>query len=311
MGTQKVLTLTIKTIHKHINTERETTMFYIIATIGDDNFRIYNTDTNEIKDLSYNLVVKLKQAGADIKNTTQLKDGKFRVVGGKRALPHFIKEGSEKKLATKNILTVIRYTDAGKTEVVDAYGKRSTRFTSSLLRADLSNATATFDGRLDGCFEKVEYGEDLDEINETLSLFGADLDDDQMLGEAGEWEYTGDKKASHIVVPTGVTCIKPNCFDGVVVGVLELPETLTELNRGALNGIRVTQVLQLQAFNLKQIGPQAFYNTRINELRIYGQPFITRMSFYGGRISKISAQGRTYSLCLEHKPSATTRVKQL
>jgi hypothetical protein len=287
-------------------------MIYVIAMLGNDNVRIFNTDAKEYKDLSLSILKSALANGMEIENAGLNSAGTVVIKGGRERYPRFELDAKDKKwkLVTSNILTVISHTDAGKTAVVDANGEVNTYFTTALKSMKLSNASFTVDDRLEGFFDVTDYKSFLGQFTGSMAIFGFGLahggEDYKLNGT--QWEYTGEKKTSTITIPDGVTDIKIGSLNGVTVTTLELPSTLTKLSRGQLQGV-FAQNVYIPAGNLQQIGNQAFYDTKIRELKILGQPGIHPMAFYGGRISKILAQGRVYKDCLSYKPSPLTVVK--
>lgn len=290
-------------------------MLYIIAMIEGDYARVYNTSDNTFKDLKLATIAKLKQNGAEVKNTGPLKeDGTFLVYGGRNNYPKFKSTADGKKLVTPNIPTVVAHTDAGKTIVVDAFGQRTQKYTRSLSDIALTNAEYLPNGTLEGYFETMKFSEYLRKFEESMSVMagfmGAESPD---FGgyriEDNTWYYTGDKKTDTITIPEGVQYIAPDTLDKVIAKELILPSTLLKLEKGSLAGV-FTQLLIVQAGVLRAIGNQAFAGTKISELRLYGLLNVHPMAFHGSRVTRIFAQGNTYKQCVQYK-SGPTIVKVL
>lgn len=287
-------------------------MFYVLATVDTDKVRVYNTDDRKYKDLTREVVEYLLQNGGEFKNLT-ITQGKPALLGNIGLYPKLITQADgSKALSTASIPTIVQATDQGTTTLVDPNGKQYQRYTRELVGQHFTNGVVLPGNVCQGYFEEIKYVESTEEAMEAFNFML--LGNTQELGfetnAAGEYLYKGEKKVKRLEVPEGVTAIAPNAFKGVSAVELILPKTVQVIKPMALNGLMV-QKLTITGGALDLVDTGAFQGARIGDLYLIGQVPLAPLAFYGARIRKIFAQGKTYNNCLKFKIEATTSVKVL
>lgn len=289
-------------------------MFYVIAIVDTVNARVFNTDDGKYKDLPVSTVKMLLERGAEFKNVVPSSGTALKLLGNVDKYPRIVTcENGTKALASIAVPTILKISDQGMVTLVGVDGTIYSKYTRELCGMEFTNGGIHADGTWYGHFEEVKY---VDATAETVEAFGMFMfgDMEQELGfktsSTGAYTYAGDKKAKQIKVPEGFTDISTGAFNGVNTVELVLPKTIKEIAPGAFKGALV-QKLVINGGSLSELCANALQGAVIGELYLVGQIPLNNRSFYGARIRKIFANGKTYSECLRYKIEATTSVKVL
>lgn len=271
---------------------------YMIATVRRDfteiiGFRLYDTDTKEIKDCTFESVTQYIHSGNEIINLGLNTFG--QPVGLNGSLDRYAKYILNIGIAGKSPLVVIKKYVNGDYEVVNGQGDRARMSEPYLINYSYTDGIANaqvgeVDGKkfiraISGQFEEERYispEQRIERVKLKQSMMGGQ---NFSINEHGEYVQL-QRDVEKVRVPEGVVKLSPNCFRGIKLKEIVLPTTLKETSYGIFRGCNLKEV-KLPIGCLK-ISDFTFEECEIGTL--YISPTVKRIepsAFNGSRIKKI------------------------
>ena len=291
---------------------------YMIATVRRDfseliGFRLYDTESREIKDCTFESVTQYIHSGNEVVNLGLNAFG--QPIGLNGSLDRYAKYILNIGIAGQSPLVVIKKYANGEYEVVNGQGDRARMSEPYLINYANTDGIANaqvgeVDGKrfirpISGQFEEERYippEQRIERVKLKQSMMGGQ---NFSINDHGEYVQV-QKSVEKVRVPEGVAKLSPNCFRGMKLKELVLPTTLKETSYGMVRGCSFKE-LKIPVGCLK-ISDFTFEESEIGTL--YIAPTVKKIepsAFNGSRIKKIVYYNR--NLRSEIKASPWTKLE--